>query len=1093
MNYFLPVTDVPPVGVPDPKLRENLFDATAIPGIVKFKDIASLDTLLNAMITKNNGNGAVSAEKDLPSPTAHIDYLDRLLKRDAININTEDESFLAWQGVLALFGLQKRMGFCLRIREMNIQAAPLRDVFYQELHHQGLVESGHDGGAAFERVYVLEKRYYNALGAECWEHIALVGRELLLCPFKCIKPEALSDVPWGREGRWISPAVVDRIFLTDSNRYALFRWLNDISQVVSNAVRHGIEAMTAQLGNPAAVPYKASSVGLNKVDAIANNGKAAGVQIDSVPVYSVEIPSEEKFFSAKLVETLGDRIGDLCAGSGAGFCTGTGTQGGLPALTLLPLSRNGIAFVQDPNVDLISVRIEGTDGGIRAVLQVTVDGDTKTFRKVYGRDDIVKIANFPILSLWPNCRFIDVHGKEAWHRYYLAIGDNEAVVSTDPGFLDLDLDSLPERRGSLSIDNGTYCKVEFHNETCKVASFDSFPEFVHYQMGGIDCGCVFIRKPKAVNLDGGIAAEAAIDYGTSNTVCVLKIGPNKVPVVNFFSGQDIRDLCASGKRLDNDYKKLHNTLWLSNGADPMPKIKTLAVLNRVEGGDRALEETDGIVDGRMLAVNNNALVLLLDDKHNFVNRVYANTKFADLESNDPQEKAAARAACLAEQELVLRCALEAMKKEAGALRLHFSYPNQQVRANMSGYWEQAVGFVNGVTAEGYAVNPKQINMMEAEASARYVIAGKPDGFGGRTGSAPSGDFAVIDIGGGTTDISLWTLEGTAAAAKKLDSLRYAGNEMVSASLVGAYRLQKGANYDNIFFHALDQNTKAAIASAGFGSDLSAVMNSVVSDINTGVFNDPNSLLKAMGKTILYAKILVRARLCIMFYYLTALIRDAGYDFSCYTDIDRFYLYFAGGGAQALELAKDMNGGVDRFAQYLRSRLSEELGGAAPSVTSTVGATHAAGADHVIVGNPAGGAGSAVSPDTFVFDIPDNTDKLEVVHGMLFQNPVVEDRIKVEIPQNDPDPAAQLLAAPASAAAARALDLNECENAYRELVNNWMQDGRLLPWNNGQTLRQIMLSFDTKGNWGNVLQGAADARLAAMRMAELCLKSISRLG
>ena len=1069
MKYFLPITDIASQTVEDPVLAENILTDDAKPGVYSFAATADLNTLERALITRNNGKFDNDMEHALPSPIAHIEALRSVLRAP---VNPEDPLFLAWQGVLAAFALQKKIRLQFRIREIDIKGAPLRDVFYEGLDKCGMVRTGIDGGMAFEHIFVLELSYTDANGQPAWEHLALVSREFIFCPFKNVSSQALRKIPWFSEGKWVSLAsrVHGQALIKPQNKDVLISWLNGIREEVSEEAKNGIEEILNSLGVRGQTPVTFRTLGGDffVVDSMVLSEEAS-TNITDVPGYSVELISEESFFSTRIVETIGEQIGDLYWEQNEnGYCTGTGTEGKRPTLTLLPISKEGIEFLQKPEVRLTSVRMNKRDGGIQAHMEVTIDGKENFYGKQYTEETILKIGNFPVLSLWPNQRFTN-EGAEAWHNYYLAAARNEGIKSADKMFKFLTFDQL-DGRGTIEADN---CeekhKINFAGKNCKISRFKEFPEYVHYCCGGVDCGCVYIKKPEPIPLNAGTVAEAAIDYGTSNTVCVLAVNGRKVPVNNFFGKEDVRDLSKYEQKLEEDYKELHKALWLSTDNTPMTKIKTVVMRYNVDDkGERALSETDGIVDGRMLVVDKNVLGSLYSTKtHSFISAVYTNTKFAGIYADDQQARADAGAACLAEQELVLRCALEAMKQRAGRLTLRFSYPDQRLKANLSKYWMRSTEYAQNATFEGFI--PSYQEMMEAEAAARFYINRMPDGFGAYSGTAPAGDFAVVDIGGGTTDISLWVASGNGVEAKKLDSLRYAGNELISASLAGGYRITKGANFEQLLTtKKLDSGLKDAINTASVEGDLCTVMNSVVSDLNMGVFNDPDMLLQSgIGKAIFYPKQLIRARLCLVFSYLTKQIKE-NYDFSGYTANDRFHIYFAGGGAQALELAKAMKDDMDQFSLYLRTKMSDELKENNVNVTNV-----------------------NVTPHTFILHVPTNTDKLEVVHGMLFRRDVNGRNVNVYIPDKVVPEALPAPMAEAEDSSERPTSTS-CKEAYMTLIKTWMESKTLLKWENNEQLYELMEEKYKAENWGNAIRETTDVDVAAIKMAELILKQLSEL-
>ncbi len=416
-----------------------------------------------------------------------------------------------------------------------------------------------------------------------------------------------------------------------------------------------------------------------------------------------------------------------------------------PVTPIVPLSDILLKYLKTDDIAR-RVRFEQLKDKIKVFLYLPLtgpDGNGKDFIicKEFGTkgNDIVVLRDVPDLEVWPN--FI-IPDWNIYYSYFSATG--ERGIYAEPYPPNIITDSR-EFRNKRDVVERKFHQMNHFPEAfmCKCRLSDSRNrQFLQH-----DAGVLLLNKPMSKHKQS-TSFKLGVDFGTSGTNAYYQHGTNQPDRIQF--------------------------------QDRFLQVTTASVSKRTELYDHFLpgktETTPFLSVFHDFRITNHAISPLLDGHIYFLqDPKYFNAcgdgMMTDLKWGDNEERKRSRAFL---KQLSLQCVAEIINKGAGAVNWNFSYPSAFSRKDTEAFtviWEQIAKEISQSTGLSLTES-KPVSRSESIASAAY-FACEEDLKATLTRGA-----LFIDIGGGTSDISIWQ-------GKKMlfqTSLRFAGRDMFSSLL-----------------------------------------------------------------------------------------------------------------------------------------------------------------------------------------------------------------------------------------------------------------------------------------------------------------------
>lgn len=888
----------------------------------------------------------------------------------------------AWQGIHSVIALSRMLGF--NLTETTVSIAGVNTVVTKA--YAEALEPCLNGNT----ISLLQKD---------GKAIAFFHNRLGWVPMANMPYEVLNDVPWfdatAKEWKNIWECADDPRM---QNVYysKLLGWVNNLnsSGFSDILVQTYLNYFAGQLSTVNGVVPNAGTLG----NAFTNAGAVAAPTnlrdaIKNVPVLRVNPISNTNIFSDTLLITGADEIGRLSPAISTSF-----SQNNERYSVLIPLSRAGAEYILNNSEDvaLESVTVNtlpfSVTGEIEITMTLNICDVSKVYRKLYDcNNTIYRAQSFPRMSLWPDAVFdYNGTGENIWKNYYVTFSEGLGDDARCTPFDALQDDSKGEYSLDMDQSIATVSKMTTYDnsKSWDTAVFGNYPRFLHmkYTLNGrnYDIGCVYIDPPANVHAVndavGAIKAVATIDIGTTNSICALTVGG--VPL-NDYPLFDPKDTLVLQRVMDGESNRgannaFHSYYWMSNEKEALTadadksKIRSIAQLYNANNNIPFLSGRAILTDG--------GIISYFDNKHVDPNNpaspkvalsaqgIIGNMKFASPAVVE------GRAAQLFIEDLTIKCALLALKNNGSRFSVIYSYPDQTSKEYQKIYWDNAKTAVSNIVGiNGFYT--EYSFMTESEAAARYVtLAGNllMPGFG----------YAVADIGGGTSDISLWKDEKNTTSMFGSYSLHYAGNSIISNSIFNVLRkfptasneIWDGNGYgmQSVFKTLVDPNSSlAAYAKTdvqrmtvkeynAFMNDLSTSVNGVLGVAPFKAFNTDEVMLRPWCSEKMFIS-LVRAKVVGVFFIISCMMKNllkSRNEDGIITDNTPQFLNgsvygisLAGGGSRAIDLC-----GSSFVRDVVKNKLfTDEL-----SETQT---------------NSAADINVSIAP-------PTNSNKIEVVRGML---------------------------------------------------------------------------------------------------------------
>ncbi len=488
-------------------------------------------------------------------------------------------------------------------------------------------------------------------------------------------------------------------------------------------------------------------------------------------------------------------------------CSGIGI-GDKYGYILPPVSNEVIkSLINGAQINDFEIRFDGKEIFCGFKLRFN-EGMTIPYSNSYPATKIVYAADMPYISLWPN-----IDESIIWNEYLIGIVKhnpteglkNDADLKDYTSLIDLpgvkritgtyensgaSSESHPELNISMISDKSakTYdysCHSAYKNRYFKIFRSDIRPyaiEFKYTDAGkNYSLGCWVIPSDNAKNYNGarGVKCDIGIDFGTTSTNVYVRRDDNKTARSIYSPGRYIMDIF-------NPYIQKTDGNIENAGAEAIQKYYLFGsekgYLGKIFsfGQNLEAETNNGVasnivnVTGRYVSVDES----YLENAEEFGSGgIFYPLKWPNLGSGK-RLCDSARSHFLAH---LLKCALlDAQVHGNDAVAIHFSYPLPQIRKIIE---EDINGIADKLEEiSGYRIRGNIYFSTEAFAAGCYYINRPGEG---SEKIAPSSGYAIVDIGGGTTDISVW-FDNTGGENAELigqASYKFAGNEIIRRSII----------------------------------------------------------------------------------------------------------------------------------------------------------------------------------------------------------------------------------------------------------------------------------------------------------------------
>lgn len=498
-----------------------------------------------------------------------------------------------------------------------------------------------------------------------------------------------------------------------------------------------------------------------------------------------------------------------------------------------PFRRDLVKLLASCGVEKLAFEAIPVDRKLKGV-KVTIglrtrDGETFAMEKVYGSEQL-RCGKVPYMMVWPYMpmpRMAD--GSLPWKSFYATWQDqtggmellldcnNKEIGTAQELTFDLEKQAVSRQILRATAPNNTawtVCNGEnpFDYALLKGKKSTHAPQE--------NMGIVFIPKLPEINeaptqINNENPVYLSVDFGTTSTVCALRhLNITSNDIINL----PFRDYSRTVTCYDEKAKrKLDQEWWLGNttgGSDWKwdGKIFSVAQLfQRADANDLSApsrrivndaSKQEYYVDGRLLLVSGGVLTNYASkikggDDPLRRQQIMNDMKFAtrlDVLNYQAASVYLAGIYMYAVLYLLTQNVVPTSANANNCIELRISYPNEVTLQALKDSWGFAASIVKNAVHPDFArpLSGQKRYFSEATATSAYTAHRH----------IAANTLVSVDIGGGTSDISISKKTGRELAVSNL-SVRYAGREMMVSSLIQSFRrIRPGVPYSSQDFAEL---------------------------------------------------------------------------------------------------------------------------------------------------------------------------------------------------------------------------------------------------------------------------------------------------
>ena len=525
--------------------------------------------------------------------------------------------------------------------------------------------------------------------------IGITSPTTLLCTsIDYIKHISVNDVDW-----YVPPFLCDPIpHLNDGEKTSVASWLNDfytktIIPLPASSIKTNLAPRILDfIQDLGGVPDRQSK--LTDKPLGMNVGIFTGMNL---PIAPKEYFTEKLFVIPRTDAFLKENVL---------LPTGSDTLKDVDGKSVTPILPIAKELLKEFSADELSQRItfKTTPDGIKVEFKLPAPGGGPdvVIPRVYvnledgdaalfDKYEIVEIPNLPVLEIWPNFRTPNWKG---YYTYFNKAKQDTFYVQPFP------TDGSPE--------------------DIKITKTSDFPEMMICKYKNEDAGFLFIKTPPKTVPDAAKTWKVGIDFGTSSTTAYKKeVTDGADPELITLEDRllQITDSGVLRTEVQNDF--------LSERDEETPLFSLFQENSiKIPPDDRIKP----LLDGRIYFV----------DDPELPENVISNLKW----SPEPIDRKRTQAYL---EQICLQCAAEAAANSVSKINWRFSYPIAFSAGDKDDFRTICETAANDISETGFQTEGVNI---ETES----VVTGRF--FGGKFGGF-AGGAVCIDIGGETSDISIW--------------------------------------------------------------------------------------------------------------------------------------------------------------------------------------------------------------------------------------------------------------------------------------------------------------------------------------------------
>ncbi len=793
-------------------------------GWVPMSDGSSLVSVSQNVIT----DGAAKTLKDhaIPSPIAYIKHFKHKLERG------DEQALNEWRGMLAVIALQKIKGYNITIKDIPLYPNPETGnptAFGKVICEELIANSNVTGYSLVKDAAGNMVPNYNTLSVFCKDGVpfAMFMPSIFICPFKSYPIDLFSGLQWYDDiNRYADDPNVDpkgtwhgvRANITSGSTLSvtaqkLYLWLQGIENaypttLISNYKNYILEGLAPPLPansiNPIACNYGQTGASVyQQLKNICPLPEGAPYQAFSEKVLFI-IP-KNNFFDGTTPDGKDYRIdkGFFTPKKAAFF--GTDSVYVVPPIhsDVVDSLKNGHAqlsewsFIKDGNKYKCEFHLHFQTG------------EVLSYVRKFSTSEIAWTECLPYISMWPYVNF----AGDTWKEHYVAIcANNEGLGSRLTSYQSLvddenakhvlgkkssDLMGVPELNISLvalsndAVVDEYISDSAYKNQQIKFLSSTSQPFALEFSY--VDAGVTYklgswvLDRSKALNVTAVPARTyyVAMDFGTTSTNVYLR---DNAPLAR------ARSISSAGKYLNDVFNPyisgtdvlteaenisdfIQNYYMFSNSNKELGKIFTYGQNFSSTKNGVPLGNIVSNASGRMVVVDEE---FILNGTIGGNSGIYNGLKMRNGTGvrNDPnRDKAKDNFIC----NVLTYAVLEAKAEGASNIELRVSFPSANFGSAVIGSISSTIDSLKAKSGLNINVN----GATEARAAGEYFANALPP----IHTPVPAHGYAIIDIGGGTTDFSFWK-GATTPEMKSENSFGYAGNYLVERTIIQGIKSQQ---------------------------------------------------------------------------------------------------------------------------------------------------------------------------------------------------------------------------------------------------------------------------------------------------------------
>ncbi len=810
----------------DPNTNLDFAPSDGSVGWVKTN--TSLADMAKAIV---NGNIAV-ADHAIPSPLAHVRHFWKRLTDEINNKEIKTPANNEWRGMLAAIALRKAMGINITTKTIPLVDANLNPVskfsgvVFSELVDYDRISKINKGFANDGKLLV----NYTALTIYCKddEPFAMKLPGMIICPFKEYPANLFSDLDWYNSdtNTWgeVRDAITPTAPSADLSETAvkLYKWLDSVAQDYGN-IQPLSTFMDYILGDQRA-PSDGGTDG-NGLDKTAPRADTAVTDGNADGIFSRYCPAPEgapeKVFTDKILVIIppadhftGERNGmsyliDRSTFTEAKFTPKKLIHNDKEYYILPPIHTDVVKSMRANTAKLLSWNVtaafDGADGkDITYTMEIKLQfpgGATLPYVRKYRTRDIVWTMSMPYISTWP---YVNLVGKDnTWKEYLVSVladqsvgGENTRQASFFSAFKDNERCTGVKTR----VENGrSYtdfkismvaaddfdpevfdCMSYFKAKDFRMIRSKSRPYALTFQYGDDFLGSWILdysKAPMVQKQDGTF--RVGIDFGTTSTNVYLSckdpsehITESSISCAGKYTCDIFNPYVTSQNfkgQVDSDF--LQDYFLFSSKKGEMGKIFTYGQTFEAEKDDSPIKgKTQSNITGRSVVVN-----------ERFITETGKGSTgiFNGLKMNGTLTGAKLDAAKNFIDNILTYAILEAKMYGVIELTIWASFPAAHFGNVVMELLKPIISSLS--TKSGIKINIE--GATEAQAAGVYFSTLPNNAAVAKDG------YAIVDIGGGTTDISYWKGDSLGQNVLQYDeySYGYAGNFLVVRSILQAIR------------------------------------------------------------------------------------------------------------------------------------------------------------------------------------------------------------------------------------------------------------------------------------------------------------------